>query len=209
MDVHVWRILLPIETAVKNRLQKTLSQDELSRLKTFHFEIDRERTLVARGGLRDILARYLNKTPSDIVFQYTEFGKPTLKNIILNFNVSHANNCILIAITKHMRVGIDVEYHKSTLEHLSIAKKFFTQKEYAHLLILPSDERNVTFYHYWTQKEAFLKGIGLGLQIPLNQLDISENNEWQFSNINPGIDYIATLATSEKHNKISLWNWEK
>ena len=207
--VHIWRILLPIETAIKTRFQKTLSQDELSRLEKFHFDIDRERTLVARGGLRNILARYLNKAPSDIAFQYTEFGKPFLNQSFLKFNVSHAHHCILIAIADNMDVGIDVEYSKKTFDYLSIAKEFFTLEEYVFLLTFSAKERQCAFYRLWTQKEAILKGIGLGLNVPLNQFDVSKNNEWQLSNINPGEEYTAALATSEKPNKIFLWDWKK
>jgi 4'-phosphopantetheinyl transferase len=118
--VHVWRIFLPIKTEVKTCLQKTLSQDELLRIKKFRFEADRERMLVARGGLRDILARYLNAAATSVQFDYTEFGKPFLKQGTLNFNVSHSNNCILIAITDNMLVGIDVEYHKKLFNYLTI-----------------------------------------------------------------------------------------
>lgn len=226
---HVWRIFLPIESEIKTSLQHSLSQDELSRLEKFHFESDRERTLVARGGLRDILARYLNKAPSNIQFHYTKLGKPFLNHTTLNFNVSHAHHCILIAIADGMLVGIDVEYNQKVFDYLSIAKEFFTHTEYANLLTFPFEKRHFAFYRCWTQKEAFLKGIGKGLHVPLDQFEVSifpsenqkkleisenlnnpqKNSEWYLSNINPGEDYIAALATSEKHNKISLWDWKK
>lgn len=207
--VYVWRILLPIETEFKSGLQKTLSEDELSRLEKFHFDSDRDRMLVARGALRDILARYLNKAPSTVQFHYTEFGKPFLNQSSLKFNVSHAHHCILIAIANNMDVGIDVEYSKNAFNYLSIAKEFFTLKEYAFLLTLNAEERQCAFYRFWTQKEAILKGVGLGLQVPLNQFDVSKNNEWQLSDISLGEDYIAALATSKNPNKIFLWDWGK
>lgn len=227
--VHVWRILLPIKTEIKTCLQKTLSPDELLRLEKFHFETDRERALVARGGLRDILARYLNTTPSKIQFHYTEHGKPFLNQTTLNFNVSHANNCIVIAITENMLVGVDVEYHKKSFDYMSIAREFFTRNEYANLLTFHSEERHLAFYRCWTQKEAFLKGIGMGLHVPLDQFEVSifpfenpkvlevsknlnnfeKNKGWYISHINPGEDYSAALATSKKHNEISLLDWKK
>lgn len=227
--VHVWRIFLPIKTEIKICLQKTLSPDELLGLEKFHFETDRERMLVARGGLRDILARYLNTAPRKIQFHYTEHGKPFLNQTTLNFNVSHANNCILIAITDNMLVGVDVEYHKKLFDYLSIAREFFTRNEYTNLLTVHPDEKSLAFYRCWTQKEAFLKGIGTGLYVSLDQFEVSvfpfenpkileisknfnhseKNREWYISHINPGEDYIAALATSKKHNGIFLLDWEK
>jgi hypothetical protein len=35
-----------------------------------------------------------------------------------------------------------------------------------------------------------------------------KNSVWYISQIKPGEDYTATLATSEKHNEISLLDWE-
>jgi len=227
--VHVWRIFLPIKIEIKNRLQKTLSPDELLRLEKFHFETDRERMLVARGGLRDILARYLNTAPSTIQFHYTARGKPFLTQTTLSFNVSHANNCILIAITDNMLVGVDVEYHKKSFDYLSIAREFFTRNEYTNLLTVHPDERHLAFYRCWTQKEAFLKGIGMGLHVSLDQFEVSvfpfenpkilevsqnlnhseKNREWYISDINPGEDYSAALATSKTHNEIFLLDWKK
>lgn len=207
-NVHVWRILLPIEKEIKICLQKSLSQNELARLEKFHFEIDKERALVTRGTLRDILARYLNQTPGSIQFQYTELGKPFLNQSILNFNVSHSKNCILIALTKNMSVGIDVEYCTTELDFLSIAKEFLTQKEYMHFLTLPTPDRNLAFYRSWTRKEAILKSLGTGFSIPPNQIEVSENNPQQLSDIDVGKDYIAALASAKEHNKIFLWDWK-
>lgn len=194
-------------------LQKTLSQDELSRLEKFHFDIDRERMLVARCALRDILAQYLHQAPSAIQFQYTDLGKPYLNASTLKFNVSHAHHCILIAIANDMDIGIDVEYHQKTVDYLSIAQEFFAHDEYTNLLKFTPKERHLAFYRLWTQKEAFLKGIGTGLSVPLNQsetLKKSEKyNKWQISEIHLGEDYVAALATAEKHEKFFFWDWEQ
>jgi len=227
-QVHIWRIFLPIDEETTADLQRTLSQDELCRLESFFFNIDRERTLVARGGLRNILGRYLKESPNTIQFHYTPLGKPYLKNVTLNFNVSYSKNCIVIAITDSILVGIDVEYYNQAFDYLSIAGQFFTKNEYSNLLAFPPEERCLAFYRYWTLKEAFLKAIGKGLHAPLNHFEVSffpsegpkipisdklgnseKNINWQLLEINLGKDYTAALVTSESYNKISLWNWGK
>ena len=57
--VHIWRIELPVTQEILSDLEKTLSPDERDRLNRYQFEKDRTRFIAARGGLRTILARYL------------------------------------------------------------------------------------------------------------------------------------------------------
>jgi 4'-phosphopantetheinyl transferase len=224
--VHIWRIFLPIEEKIKAILQDSLSSDELYRVKKFHFKPDQERALVSRGGLRNILARYLNKMPNEIVFHYTPLGKPYLNNSTLNFNLSHSNLCVLIGIRENNLIGVDVEYYKKTVDYIPIAKNFFSQHEYAALSALPFEKQPLAFYRCWTRKEAFLKAIGNGLQTPLDQFTVNflpfeepsieishtfdgpeKNRGWQLSEINPGENYIGAFASPEKYNKICLWDW--
>ncbi len=161
-ELHVWRATLPIEAVIKESFKKVLSSDECMRLKKYHFEIDRERFIVSRGGLRIILARYLNIQPQTIVFNYNKFGKPYLRHAKLRFNVSHSGNYILYEIAEAANVGIDVEECKRTIDFLSTAKNFLSENEYHKFLTVAPSERRLTFYRFWTRKEAILKHLARG-----------------------------------------------
>ena len=172
-EIHVWRVVLPISQRIKEKFEEVLSSDEHIRLKKYHFEIDRDRFLVARGGLRNIIARYLDALPKDISFNYSKFGKPYLNHSSLCFNVSHSGNYILYAIAQDVHIGIDVEECKHDIDFLSIAKQFLSESEYNKFLTVSPAERWLAFYRCWTRKEAVLKAIGKGLFFPLYQLEVS------------------------------------
>lgn len=123
----------------------------------------------------------------EIQFDYSKYGKPYLLHLkkplnMLNdplanqtffFNLSHSHNYILIAISKNKRLGIDIEYCKSDIDFLNIAKEFCSANEYHQLLKLSLNQRLIRFYQYWTHKEALAKALGWGLSFPLKQIEIN------------------------------------
>jgi len=202
--IHVWRIMLPLScTDIVNELQNYLSVEEQLGIEKLKFDADRHRSLIARGGLRDILARYLQKTPRNLCFHYNEHGKPYLECQSLHFNVSHSRDCILYAISRSAPVGIDVEYCEKDIDCVSIAKQFFQQNEYVRLLELSEKDRVLEFYRCWTRKEAILKAMGTGLSFPLNSSEVG----WHLQEINPASGYVATVATARQYQALSLWDW--
>ncbi len=223
-ELHVWQLVLPVEAVIRENFLKILSPDECIRLKKYHFEIDRDKFLVSRGGLRTILARYLNILPQTISFSYTKFGKPYLCHSKLRFNVSHSGNYIFYAIAEAVNVGIDIEECKSDIDFLSIAKHFLSENEYNKFLTVSPSERCLAFYRCWTRKEAVSKALGTGLFFPLNQLDagflpfekialqdflvkISKNSLYQLYEMQLEGKYIVTIAIKRRSNKIHLWNY--
>jgi len=224
-DIHLWRIVLPQSEEIKRNLFESLSNDELSRLAKFYFNRDKDRFLISRGGLRNILARYLNIYPNQVDFQYKTLGKPYINNKNLYFNVSHAANCIVYAVSNCSPIGIDIEYCEHDIDYLSITKNFFSNNEYTKLLTLHSDKRLLAFYRCWTRKEAYIKAIGKGLHFPLHQLEVSllpdeeiqllkimdktaEKDLWKLVEIFPQQDYIASIATQQSFNNCLLWDWK-
>ena len=109
--VHVWRANLHCNATQLLQLQRLLSPDEITRAQRFKFPRHQHRFIAARGMLRQLLARYLQQSAADIVFQYTPQGKPHLQaNAAIYFNVSHSNDWALYAIGTHPLLGIDIEY---------------------------------------------------------------------------------------------------
>jgi 4'-phosphopantetheinyl transferase len=224
-EIHIWRANLPIQASIKTELQKTLSENEQSRLNSLYFPQDKERFLVARSGLRNILARYLNTAPNHIDFHYTELGKPYINNKNIFFNISHSADCIIYALSNCSPIGIDVEHCKRDIDYLSIAKNFFSENEYLKLLTLHPDERLLAFYRCWTRKEAYIKAIGKGLHFPLDQIEVSilpnekvqlikimdkapEKDLWKIEEFCPQQDYIACVATQQSFKNCLFWDWK-
>lgn len=104
----------------------------------------------------------INKYNIDYSFQ-----KPKLIGSDICFNFSHSKGVVACAISKD-EVGCDVE--RIDKANIKIAEKCFNNSEY--LNIINNIEPNKTFYRYWTLKESFIKNIGCGLNIPLNEFEI-------------------------------------
>src|SRR5438876_10450259 len=111
-EVHIWRV--PLDDSRSTELRSTLSPDECARADRFHFDRDRHHFIAARGSLRAILGAYLKKKPSELSFSYSNYGKPSLfgepASNGLSFNLSHANELALIAVTRNRKIGVDIEF---------------------------------------------------------------------------------------------------
>ena len=75
VDIGVVDLLAAEQTL--QRAQAVLSGDELQRSRRFRFPVDCRRFVMARANLRWILASYLQVAAQTLVFDYSEYGKPT------------------------------------------------------------------------------------------------------------------------------------
>ena len=136
-QVHVWRACLDLTEPQMESISAILSTDEVERAGRFRFERDKKRFMAARGILRQILAGYLKRTPHQLRFEYTSFGKPVLaKNSDSDnicFNLSHTDVLALYAFTLHRNVGIDIERIRNDVAVYQIAQKFFSRGEVSSL----------------------------------------------------------------------------
>jgi len=223
--LHIWNIAFPVAPSVQQCLQDILSIEERLRAEQFYFAADKARFIVGRSALRHIIAAYLNIPAREIQFNYAQNGKPELTPPRLHFNLSHAHQCILIAISPDSPVGIDVEYFKHDLDFLAIADEFCSKAEYEKLLTTPDEEKYLAFFRCWTRKEAIIKAQGQGLSFPLKQLEVSflpqekveilsfEDNpsfhSWKLEELNPRENYIAAIATPKPYKRIFFWHWDQ
>lgn len=179
-EVHLWHLDLATAAAGEKKWQQILSEDEKSRAARFRFDRDRQCFSATRGVLRTILASYVGADPKTLAFGYAKNGKPYLnRNHSLSgsnqveFNVSHSGMVALLAFARERAVGVDVERIRNNVEIESIAQRFFSKHEERQLLALPAAGRVAGFYRCWTRKEAFIKAVGIGLSLPLDQFDVS------------------------------------
>jgi len=223
-QVDVWRICLDLESATIKQLESTLSADESQRAARFRFPNDKRSYIVAHGGLREILVRYLLCEPGKLSFSTGEYGKPTLENHNLEFNLSHSGEFALIAVSQACRIGVDVERHRPDLEHEKIAHRFFSPNEVTELLALPPEKRAPGFFNCWTRKEAYIKAHGLGLSMALDSFDVSltpneptflratrpnpkEAFRWTLVSLQVGSGYAGAVAVDGQNLEFRLWDW--
>jgi 4'-phosphopantetheinyl transferase len=225
----VWRIELAQPAAQVEEFRQTLSEDEIARADRFYFEKDRDRFIVARGTLRAILGRYLKRSPHELRFRYSAYGKPSLDDddgAWLRFNVSHSHELGLIAVTCGREVGVDIEWIRPDVATEQIAERFFSTHEVAALRALPADRQTEAFFNCWTRKEAYIKARGEGLSFPLDKFDVSlvpgeparllrtegapqEALRWRLCELLPGPGYVAALAIEGHEWQLQCWQWVK
>jgi 4'-phosphopantetheinyl transferase len=71
-----------------------------------------------------------------------------------------------------MDVGVDVEAIRATADIDGIAARFFSPAEQRALASLPPAQRVAASFQCWTRKEAYVKGIGAGLTVPLRTVEV-------------------------------------
>jgi 4'-phosphopantetheinyl transferase len=227
-EVYVWRASLDQAASQVQNLWQTLTAEARARAERFYFPRNREHFIAARRVLRAILGRYLNRHPSALRFCHTPYGKPVLTaesgGETLRFNVSHSHGLALYAIARSRELGINVEHIRPDLADEQIAEPFFSAREVVVLRALPSHMRTAAFFHCWTRKEAYIKGRGEGLSLPLEQFDVSlipgepaallstqgdpcEAWRWSLQELIPGPGYMAALAVEGHHWRLACWQW--
>lgn len=173
-EVHVWTVVLD-GCGGLDQLE-CLSPDERARAERFRFDRDRHRFVATRVTLREILGNCLGVPARDVAFQYGPCGKPALAKEMesdVQFNLSHCRGVALVAVAAGRRVGVDLEFVSPRGAEGRIAERFFSAAEVTALRALPRELQEEAFFACWTRKEAYLKGRGEGLSIPLCAFSVS------------------------------------
>jgi 4'-phosphopantetheinyl transferase len=228
-EVHVWRIDLDRRPSQANQLAALLSEDERARAARYATATLRERFIVARGALRQILGAYLDSAPQILQFAYGSAGKPILQDLperpSLHFNLSHSQDLALLAVCRSAEVGVDVERISPTTEVDALAERFFSAREAGALQALPEQDRRKAFFAIWTCKEAYLKALGTGIAAGLDSFDIvlrdpdqaqlqtpldpSEAARWSVQRLFPAEDYAGALVVEGRNRRLQCLQWNE
>jgi 4'-phosphopantetheinyl transferase len=158
-------------------LRTLLSDTERRRADRFAFDRDRNRFIVARARLREMLATRLSVRPESVELTCGVHGKPALARRFadsdLRFNVSHSDDVAVYAFSIGREIGIDIEVVRSIPDADDIAARFFSRRENEAYRALDPSDKPLGFFYCWTRKEAFIKAIGDGLYHALDSFDVS------------------------------------
>jgi 4'-phosphopantetheinyl transferase len=170
--LSLWWAPLDISAGALRGLSSCLSPDERQRADRFLRPLHRARFLAARGWLRHLLARQLSCAPGEVRIVTGDGGKPMLADAGLCFSAARSAGIALYATSRTIEVGVDVEAIRATADIEGIAARFFSRAEQRALASLPPAQRLAASFQCWTRKEAYVKGIGAGLTVPLRTLDV-------------------------------------
>lgn len=173
IDIHIWR--LTPDDARLDSATALLSQDERDRAAAFLRPVDRDRFVLARAGLRDRLAGYVDQPADALAFGTVARKKPTLAGGPA-FNLSHSAGLAALAVAPahdeaDLPLGIDIEAHRPVEQ--AVADLSFSPTEREALQGLSPRDWAATFFCGWTRKEAVIKALGTGLFTRLHSFDVA------------------------------------
>jgi 4'-phosphopantetheinyl transferase len=143
--VAVWKI----EETIEDLQDLAQLQDfETKKLLQFNSESRKKQWLSIRVLLRKTIGQ-------NIIIEYTDNGKPFLKDLNLDISISHSDNFACILLSSGGQCGIDIEKISEKLE--KVKHKFLHDCEYS---LLNNENINETLCKIWSAKEAIYKMDG-------------------------------------------------
>lgn len=176
-EIHVWMVTVSDWLPHLATLGEFLNATERERAARFRFERDRRRFSLCRGLLRVQLGNYLAVEPQDITFRFGAHDKPELASNgqpRIHFNLSHSDEAAFFAFATGRRLGIDIERMRPKTDVLGLGRQVFTPDEIDKLSSTSEQQQQDVFFAMWTQKEAYIKAVGLGLVAPVREITVAD-----------------------------------
>ncbi|MFE4259167.1 4'-phosphopantetheinyl transferase family protein [Streptomyces sp. NPDC056883] len=156
------------EGAAARLAPETLDPAEQQRAASFKRKEDRRRYVTSHVALRVLLGAWLDLAPGEVRIGRAPcpgcdgpHGRPMSADGPVHFSLSHSDRLALLAVGP-MPVGADVETLPAASAVAELAGQLHPQ-ETAELKALAPEERPAAFGRVWVRKEAYLKGLGIGL----------------------------------------------
>ncbi len=163
------------------------------------FVAEVESRITSEMFIQRIANNYLGISREKLIIDKNKYGKPFLVNFPkVHYNVSHTKGLIVCAISDSC-IGIDVERIKSFNKR--IVERFLSgnEREYIYSFKENQDER---FAEIWTKKEAYVKWLGKGIEVPFEPFDVIHVGEKKLYSFLYGNYYISIF--SEKLVQINV-----
>jgi 4'-phosphopantetheinyl transferase len=193
--VGLWQIALDHDERALRAAWAILSDDERERAARGSRTVCRRRVL-ARAGLRRVLAQHTRRAPQALRFEYGIHGKPRLADADgVAFNLSTSGDRCLIAVAQAdgAEVGVDIEHLAPVPEADRIAARSFAREDAAAIAGLDGPAKARAFFACWTRGEAYAKARGLGLVDRPAPLSVPRD-DWTVEPLDLGDDLIGALA---------------
>ncbi len=211
--IHVWTVPL-----VKACAAVDLPPDETAWTEAAVDPETRRRRAAARTALRVLLGSYLDRAPASLTFRREAGGKPRLAGNELSFNLSHADEVMLVALAARREVGIDIDrLDRLGADWQGVARLSFSAEEQSALFSLPQTGRSREAMRLWVRKEAYTKALGGGFAHGFSTLAVGITARPAASRISPGWSLIdlpvaapmaASLAYAGDYASLSYRDFE-
>lgn len=207
-DIHLWSFSVSTMAFYGEEKKTILSTREREKADKFYKESDRTRSRLVYVLLREILSLYTGLNPRSLEILVRKTGKPYIQgHEAPSFNLSHSGDRILYAFAKEREVGVDIELMKDNRDIDGLIGASCSPGEIGILNQLDGMQKKKMFYKLWSNKEAYLKGRGTGITIPLKEVDFSRGeriDNWTIIPCSHWESYSASVALAEKDPGITF-----
>lgn len=196
-------------TTNKIELWSYLSKDEKQRALGYYRTELIDKYIISRGFLRCLLSYYTQKHPTELRFVYNKYGRPSLNDQKVHFNLSHTKFLACYALSLNYKVGVDIEIHNYNLNIQELCNMTLTPAELEAFNKLDAPLiQSKLFYDLWTKKEALIKANGQGLFLAINTIEVINllpgnkisinNEEWYYFPLDIHPTHSGAVMVSER-----------
>jgi 4'-phosphopantetheinyl transferase len=152
-----------------------LSNEERHRADSFAHERDTRRFVVSHAMLRLLLSELTAIPASQLRLSVERDSKPALVEELrqpIHFSLARSEEHLLIGFASRP-LGVDIESLARSFDVDNLATVALTDEEREALKAINPVDRHKAVLRCWTQKEAYLKAIGVGLSISPKTIEVS------------------------------------
>lgn len=175
-EIGVYWTTIDVTAAELATAEASVDAATLARARRMHRPDDGRRILLAHALLRQVLGRAVGRPPSELVLDRrcascgaTDHGRPSLAGGP-SFGLSHGGEVVAVALAApEASVAIDVEGTQPPERWEAVRRHAFTEADWLATAADPGPQRTAL----WARKEALVKAMGLGLELPLTRLHLA------------------------------------
>lgn len=168
-SIAICRVDIPTGATVP---REAVGEAELARAMRHGDAVEAVRFLASHAILRAVLASALGEAQSRLAFTADETGKPRLAGDPIRFNMARSGAALLIGLSEAREIGVDIELASGVPLHADLARSHLSRRERDALQAQGSPRLLEAFLQIWTRKEACVKAAGLGLAMPLQNVEV-------------------------------------
>ncbi|WP_161519934.1 4'-phosphopantetheinyl transferase family protein [Bacillus cereus] len=173
-QIYIYVVKLPSILSDENfrKLLFILNEEEKKTFFSYKVLFKKIEFMYGRVLIKKLLSDFLNIPIDKVILSKGDKGKLYLKDSTNNidFNLSHTKGMLICGITKGGKIGVDIE--KIDKEYYDIISSVFSPCEVKYINGLKTIDKNEGFYQLWTRKEAYLKCLGIGLNVDLTKITV-------------------------------------
>lgn len=189
----IWVDVSRMTSQAAEAMLPRLSADEVARFHRYRHPLSAFQFLAGRLLVRGWLAAVTGVAPSDWQIVEGPRGRPAIAHppTDWSFNLAHSGGLVACALSLQSQIGVDLEHLDRRPMPPELFRRYCSPSEVADIDRQPEELRSRRFLTYWTLKEAYLKARGLGIAVPLAEVEFS------VSGPQPAITFRGSLAGTD------------